>query len=92
MLLLHNTRETLARLHDRRIQELVHNLLSKNVTTSIPNTLYARCCYDMIQNDMVCDAMVLAFKIFAYLFSLLKNLFGSLMFELFSHAMLHEPR
>ena len=51
MLLLHNTRETLARLHDRRIQELVHNLLSKNATTSIPNMFYARCCYDMIQDD-----------------------------------------
>ena len=53
MLLLHNTRETLARLHNRWIQELVHNLLSKNVTTSIPNFLYARCCYDMIQDDRV---------------------------------------
>ena len=53
MLLLHNTRETLARLHDRRIQELVHNLLSKNSTTSIPNMFYARCCYDMIQDDRV---------------------------------------
>ena len=53
MLVLHNTRETLARLHNRRIQELVHNLLSKNATTSIPSMLYARCFYDMIQDDQV---------------------------------------
>ena len=53
MLLLHNTRETLARLHHRRIEELVHNLLSKNATTSIPNMFYARCCYDIIQDDRV---------------------------------------
>ena len=53
MLLLHNARETLARLHNRRIQELVHNLLSKNVTTSIPSMLYARCFYDMIQDDRI---------------------------------------
>ena len=53
MLLLHNTRETLARLHNRRIQRLVHNLLSKNATTSIPSMFYARCFYDMIQDDRV---------------------------------------
>ena len=53
MLLLHNTRETLARLHNRRIQRLVHNLLSKNAMTSIPSMLYARCFYDMIQDDLV---------------------------------------
>ena len=49
MLLLHNTRETLARLYNRRIQIFVHNLLSKNATTSIPSILYARCFYDRIQ-------------------------------------------
>ena len=53
MLLLHNTRETLAWLHNRRIRRLVHNLLSKNATTSIPSMLYARCFYDMIQDDLV---------------------------------------
>ena len=36
MLLLHNTRETLARLHNRRIQELVHNLLSKKCNDFYP--------------------------------------------------------
>ena len=41
---------------------------------------------------MLYDAMVLAYKLFAYLSLLLKSLFGSLLFELFSHAMLHEPR
>ena len=53
MLLLHNTRETLARLHNRQIQRLVHNLLSKNATTSIPSMLYARCFYVMIQDARV---------------------------------------
>ena len=53
MLLLHNTRETLARLHNRRIQELVHNLLSKNAMTSIPSMLYVWCFDAMIQYDLV---------------------------------------
>ena len=53
MLLLHNTRETLARLHNRRIRRLVHNLLSKNATTSIPSMLYVWCFDDMIQDDLV---------------------------------------
>ena len=35
---------------------------------------------------MLYDAMVLAYKLFAYLSSLLKSLFGSFTFELFSHA------
>ena len=53
MLLLHNTRETQ---HDCTIggyKELVHNLLSKNATTSIPSMFYERCFYDMIQDDLV---------------------------------------
>ena len=41
---------------------------------------------------MLYDAMVLAYKLFAYLSSLLKSLGGSFTFELFSHAKLHEPR
>ena len=53
MLLLHNTSETLARLHNRRIRRLVHNLLRKNAMTSIPSMLYARCFDDMIQDDLV---------------------------------------
>ena len=53
MLLLHNTRETLALLHNRRIRRLVHNLLSKNATTSIRSMLYARCFYDMIRDDLI---------------------------------------
>ena len=35
-----------------------------------------------------CDAMVLAYELFAYLSSLLKSLGGSFTFELFSHAKL----
>ena len=53
MLLLHNARETLAQLHNRRIRRLVHNLLSKNATTSIPSMLYVWCFDDMIQDDLV---------------------------------------
>lgn len=53
MLLLHNTRETLARLHNRRIRRLVHNLLSKNATTSIPSVLYVWSFNDMMQDDLV---------------------------------------
>ena len=53
MLLFHNTREMLARLHNRRIRRLVHNLLSKNAMTYIPSMLYARCFYAMIQYDRV---------------------------------------
>ena len=53
MLLLHNTRETLARLHNRRLQRLVHNLLSKNAMTSIPSMLYVWYSDDMIQDDLV---------------------------------------
>jgi hypothetical protein len=41
---------------------------------------------------MLYDAMVLAYKLFSYLSSLLKSLGGSFTFELFSHAKLHEPR
>ena len=41
---------------------------------------------------MLYDAMVLAYKLFAYLSLLLKRLFVSLLFELFSHAMLDEAR
>ena len=37
---------------------------------------------------MLYDAMVLAYKLFAYLSSLLKSLVGSFTFELFSHAKL----
>ena len=37
---------------------------------------------------MLYDAMVLAYKLFAYLSFLLKSLFGSFTFELFSHAKL----
>ena len=53
MLLLHNTRETLARLHNRRIRRLVHNLLSKNATNSIPSMLYVWFFDDMIQDDLI---------------------------------------
>ena len=53
MLLLHNTRETLAQLHNRQIQRLVHNLLRKNATTYIPIMLYVWCFDDMIQDDLV---------------------------------------
>ena len=53
MLLLHNTRETLARLHNRRIRILVHNLLRKNAMTTIPSMLYVWCFDDMIQDDLV---------------------------------------
>ena len=37
---------------------------------------------------MLYDAMVLAYKLFDYRSLLLKSLFGSLLFELFSHAKL----
>ena len=53
MILLHNTREMLTRLHNRRIRRLVHNLLRKNATTSIPSMLYGRCFYNMIQDDLI---------------------------------------
>ena len=53
ILLLHNAREMLARLHNRRIRRLVHNLLSKNAMTSIPSLLYVWYSDDMIQDDLV---------------------------------------
>ena len=53
MLLLHNTRETLAQLHNRRMRRLVHNQISKNATTSIPSMLYVWYSDDMIQDDRV---------------------------------------
>ena len=53
MLLFHNTRETLARLHNRRIRKLVHNLLGKNATISIPRMLYVWYFGAMIQDDPI---------------------------------------
>ena len=35
---------------------LVHNLLSKNATTSIPSMLCVWCFDDMIQDDQVCQS------------------------------------
>ena len=69
----------------------MHDLLSKNETTSIPSMMFRR--YDPSMTILILyDAMVLAYKLFAYLLFLLESLLGSLMFELFSHAMLHGPR
>ena len=97
MLLLHNTRETLARLHNRRIRTCAQPTKQK-CNDFYPK--YAICmifqCFDPRWSSMTIlmlyDAMVLAYKLFAYRSLLLKSLFGSLLFELFSHAMLHEPR
>ena len=97
MLLLHNTRETLARLHNRRIRTCAQPTKQK-CNDFYPK--YAICmmflCYDPRWSSMTIlmlyDAMVLAYKLFAYRSLLLKSLFGSMLFELFSHAMLHEPR
>ena len=83
MLLLHNTRETLARLHNRRIRTCAQPTKQK-CNDFYPK--YALCMmfrwYDPRWSSMTIlmlyDAMVLAYKLFAYLFLLLKSLFGSL--------------
>ena len=93
MLLLHNTRETLARLHNRRIRTCAQPTKQK-CNDFYPK--YAICmmflCFDPRWSSMTIlmlyDAMVLAYKLFAYLSSLLKSLVGSFTFELFSHAKL----
>ena len=83
MLLLHNTRETLERLHNRRIRTCAQPTKQK-CNDFYPK--YAICMiflwYDPRWSSMTIlmlyDAMVLAYKIFAYLSILLKSLFGSL--------------
>ena len=52
MLLLHNTRETLARLHNRRIRTCAQPTM-QNATTSIPSMLYVWYFGAMIQDDRV---------------------------------------
>ena len=87
-LVLHNSRETLAWLLNRRIRHLFTTYKMQNVWTSIPSILCIWCSGGMIQDDRIWqsyamwyDAMALAYKLFVHSFSLLKSLF----FFLYGH-------
>ena len=90
-LVLHNSRETLARLLNRRIWHLCTTYKMQNGTTSIPSMLCIWCSGGMIQDDqygsMVCNVAMLWLLLTSFFaLFLLKSLFIFFVWPLMRNA------